>query len=670
MRYLIFSLSIFFILSSCDHTNQQLLEEIRQLEYLRKVDPEKFITWINSPDATIRKQAVKSLGRIQDTTTISWVANRLIDPDDSVRSEAAFATGQYFSSKAEEILRTSMLQEKNSFIKGRIIEALGKSGTDQSIILLRNFIESGNRFLQQKAAISSGILAYRGFPGHSISQSLGMPLKNLEYSSTSWYFAYGLFRIGSPSEFDALMSGMQHPDPLTRYFSLRAQGVILQYLTSPQAKSYRHSPTMKKLRSSIQSPDYLDKIENLLQDSTWFVRLATLQLLEKLGPASLFNAVKRRYTDMNPHIRSMAIQVIANYQNKAASQFLQEVLERSPDWRERGIALDKIGLLSQKRAMQVIKSSQDSLSWPENYYLIQTLGHIKNSTTTGMLTELAETENLAQLSLVLEFLVDRNGVPTSLFLSKIEKPDPAITTIVASKLAVLKDPKTVPDLLKVYPNFQAPQDSEPMLAILAALENIADTQAVKLLKQESSNPYLPIRQAARSALQKISGEILEPDTSAFSSQTKNDFTIMENLLQPHIRVLTSRGEFELILFPGKARLTVANFLELVKKGFYKDIYFHRVVPGFVIQAGDPRGDGWGGPGYSVPCEYNDIFYDRGIVGMAHAGKDTGGSQFFITHTPQPHLNGRHTAFGKVTRGMEVVDSIVLYDKIIKIEILN
>lgn len=670
MRYLIFSLSIIFLFSSCDPTNQKLLDEIQQMEYRRIVDAEKFITWINSPDAVIRRQAVKSLGRIQDTTSISWVANRLIDPDDSVRSEAAFATGQYFSPRAEEILRASLMQEKNEFIKGRMLEAIGKSGTDKSFMLVRNLIESSNRYIRKKAAVSSGILAYRGYPGHSISQSLGMPLENPQYSRTSWYYAYGLFRIGSPSEFSALISGTNHVDPRTRYFSLRAQGVILQHLKSPRAKTYRHSPTMKKLQASIQSPDYIDKLESLLQDSTWYVRLATLQLLENLSPASLFNAVKKCYSDTNPHIRSMTIQVIANYQNQAAAQFLQEVLESSSDWRERGIALEKMAILNPPRALRVMKNSQDSLIWPENYYLIQALGLINNSSTTGMLTELAETDNRAQLSLVLEFLVDRKGVPTSLFLSKIAQPDPAITTIVASKLAALKDPKTVPDLLKVYPHFQAPQDAEPMLAILAALESIADTQAVKLLRDESFNTFFPIRQAARSALQKISGEIIEPDTSINRSQTRIDFAVAQNPVNPHIRIVTSHGEFELILFPKKAPLTVANFLELVKLGFYEDIFFHRVVPGFVIQAGDPRGDGWGGPGYTVPCEYNDIFYERGIIGMAHAGKDTGGSQFFITHTPQPHLNGRHTAFGKVIKGMKVVDTIKLYDKIIKIDVLN
>ena len=113
---------------------------------------------------------------------------------------------------------------------------------------------------------------------------------------------------------------------------------------------------------------------------------------------------------------------------------------------------------------------------------------------------------------------------------------------------------------------------------------------------------------------------------------------------------------------------MANFISLAKKGFYENIFFHRVIPGFVIQAGDPRGDGWGGPGYSIPCEYNDISFEEGILGMAHAGKDTGGSQFFITQTPQPHLSGRYTGFGKVLEGMGVVKSIMMFDYIKSIEI--
>jgi peptidyl-prolyl cis-trans isomerase B (cyclophilin B) len=96
---------------------------------------------------------------------------------------------------------------------------------------------------------------------------------------------------------------------------------------------------------------------------------------------------------------------------------------------------------------------------------------------------------------------------------------------------------------------------------------------------------------------------------------------------------------------------------LIKQGFYNGLTFHRVIPDFVIQGGCPKGDGTGGPGYTIKCEINPRKHGTGALSMAHAGKDTGGSQFFITHSPQPHLNGVHTVFGKVIDGMDVVNKI-------------
>jgi cyclophilin family peptidyl-prolyl cis-trans isomerase len=241
---------------------------------------------------------------------------------------------------------------------------------------------------------------------------------------------------------------------------------------------------------------------------------------------------------------------------------------------------------------------------------------------------------------------------------------------VASKLALIKDHQFVPSLIDSYQQFKAPQDAETMLAILAALDSIPDPRSKTLLAREAGSPYINIRNAAAAALSR-----LQPDTSIVpplvdQPLTRQDFLMVQDNLNPRIRFTTSKGEFEIVLYPQKAPATVSNFIELVNAGFYNGIYFHRVVPGFVIQAGDPRGDGWGGPGYSIPCEYNDIFYERGVVGMAHAGKDTGGSQFFITHTPQPHLNGRHTAFGKVVSGLEITDRIEIYDRIIRAELIQ
>jgi cyclophilin family peptidyl-prolyl cis-trans isomerase len=106
-------------------------------------------------------------------------------------------------------------------------------------------------------------------------------------------------------------------------------------------------------------------------------------------------------------------------------------------------------------------------------------------------------------------------------------------------------------------------------------------------------------------------------------------------------------------------------LWLVRSGFYDGLTFHRVVPGFVSQGGDPRGDGAGGPGYLIPCEVNSRRYHAGVMGMALSGLDTGGSQFFFTHTPQPHLDGRYTAFGEIVEGLEVAAGLIEGDLIVR-----
>jgi peptidyl-prolyl cis-trans isomerase B (cyclophilin B) len=120
---------------------------------------------------------------------------------------------------------------------------------------------------------------------------------------------------------------------------------------------------------------------------------------------------------------------------------------------------------------------------------------------------------------------------------------------------------------------------------------------------------------------------------------------------------TDKGNIELTLFEKEAPNTVANFEKLAKSGFYDGLTFHRVIPEFVIQGGCPKGNGTGGPGYTIKCEINPHKHGTGALSMAHAGKDTGGSQFFITHSPQQHLDGVHTVFGKVIKGMKVVNAV-------------
>ena len=133
---------------------------------------------------------------------------------------------------------------------------------------------------------------------------------------------------------------------------------------------------------------------------------------------------------------------------------------------------------------------------------------------------------------------------------------------------------------------------------------------------------------------------------------------------------TDRGQIELQLFPEHAPKTVNNFVFLAREGFYDGISFHRVISNFVIQGGDPTGSGRGGPGYSFEDETrsNPLKHETGVISMANSGPNTNGSQFFITHSPQAHLNGKHTVFGKVTQGMDVVNAIREGDKMNRVTI--
>ncbi len=139
-------------------------------------------------------------------------------------------------------------------------------------------------------------------------------------------------------------------------------------------------------------------------------------------------------------------------------------------------------------------------------------------------------------------------------------------------------------------------------------------------------------------------------------------------------IKTGKGDMHVDFFEKDAPKTVENFISLAEKGFYNGLTFHRVIPDFVIQGGCPKGDGTGGPGYSIDCELDgdNQYHDRGVLSMAHAGRNTGGSQFFICHNREntQHLDRNHTVFGKVTEGLEVIDQIKANDKINEIQIIE
>lgn len=148
----------------------------------------------------------------------------------------------------------------------------------------------------------------------------------------------------------------------------------------------------------------------------------------------------------------------------------------------------------------------------------------------------------------------------------------------------------------------------------------------------------------------------------------------ENFERMHAIITTNRGEMKVEFYEKDAPKTVENFVKLAKDGFYNGLTWHRVLPDFVIQGGCPKGNGTGGPGYTIDCELDgeNQYHDRGVLSMAHAGRNTGGSQFFICHSRNntAHLDRNHTCFGKVVEGVDVIDKIRVDDAIEKIEIID
>jgi cyclophilin family peptidyl-prolyl cis-trans isomerase/HEAT repeat protein len=208
--------------------------------------------------------------------------------------------------------------------------------------------------------------------------------------------------------------------------------------------------------------------------------------------------------------------------------------------------------------------------------------------------------------------------------------------------------------------------NDAALSILDALGKQKTDTANDLLKEAMKSGDPQVRRRA-AALLKANGQ---GDFSAQigTVQTRNtdaDYRRALARIGKNVRavVTTSKGSFTIEFLPEAAPLTVDNFVQLAQRDYFRNITIHRVVANFVIQDGDPRGDGNGGPGYQIRCEINEAPYDRAVVGMALSGKDTGGSQWFVTHSPQPHLDGGYTVFGRVVAGMDVVDRIVRGDVI-------
>jgi cyclophilin family peptidyl-prolyl cis-trans isomerase len=253
----------------------------------------------------------------------------------------------------------------------------------------------------------------------------------------------------------------------------------------------------------------------------------------------------------------------------------------------------------------------------------------------------------------------------------LKAPDFALRAAAAELAGERKPPSGVAWLDAAYTRAESDANDAARTAILTAIAKYPLAEARPTLERGLADREWPVRLVAASLLKQAGNTTAGPVRPAPTRQD-NAFFESDRVLRPpytpYAYIETRRGTIQIELDIVNAPVTVLSFMELARAGFFNAMKVHRLIPNFVIQAGDPRGDGEGGPGYTIRDELSPLPYVRGTVGMALSGRDTGGSQFFITLSPQPHLEGQYTVFGKVISGWDTLDQVTLWDVIDRIRI--
>ena len=343
--------------------------------------------------------------------------------------------------------------------------------------------------------------------------------------------------------------------------------------------------------------------------------------------------------------------------------------------RRRQVALLSVAALLRGKAETALKSAADSQDAALRATAAEALAYLPASDARPWRERFVGDKSVLVRLGVLTGIKGAESVRQNrdLVNSALTDPDPGVRAAAIDALGELAEPSILPLLQEAADKSQADAGPDVAVAVLGVCEKMrTDPGARPIVESLYRQPKTLVSRLARRCLLFY----FRGDPSALPAQeyktekTPADYAgILVDARKPWLaRVETTRGTFAFRLAGDAAPLTVANFLQLAQKKFFDGVPIHRVVPNFVLQDGDPTGTGNGGPGYEIRDEINTLEYRRGTVGMALSGPDTGGSQWFVTHSPQPHLNGIYTVFGQVIAGQDVVERVEQGDTIQRVTV--
>ncbi len=656
------------------------LQALADLEDRRSLGDGRLMqTAITERDPLVRKRAFLALGRIQDPNTAGAMVEGLSDPDPGVRGEAAFAIGLLglsWAPLADDVktrLTTGLLEkeaaETDGNVKLALIEAMGRVSTPPLVERLADRLNVAGD-VQARAALSLGVAARAKVPMPARAfAALALLLKKENAIGARYGGAYALLQTRNALARPYLLICTN--DDASEIRALCAKGL-------GDVGTDVDAVTLKRL---IDDPDYRVAVEatRSLAKLSGKCKTAACPAIGALTDLSfrIERLVRGDSAGGGQPLLALAQQglpatgksLLASLRNQLAAA------KTAPDQKTKldaanldcrlAAAMDRIngtlsevmgcghGLVEESRRLQLgLQALQEAAR-------AGTLDGAKVTAESGSFVfhsdgrvKLAAVELLGEL---------KTPAAQDKVRSQLLATDPVLAAAAASASAKLGDKSQIPQIRQLAQKALTMVDIAPTVAEALAMLDAKD--AIGDLEGWLKSPNATIRQSAAEALTKLKGQPVTADRVERPMEGSRPQLAPKNA---RLIVTTEKGEFEVSLFTEDAPLTSANLFSLARKGFFRNLTFHRVVPDFVAQGGDPRGDGNGGPGYTIRCEVNHKPYARGVVGMALSGKDTGGSQFFVTAAPQPHLDGRYTAFGEVVKGQEVVDALLEGDKIVEV----
>jgi len=642
--------------------------------------PPDLLRLLRDDAAAVRRRAALAVGRVGLGEAVDPLIERLSDEEAEVREMAAFALGLLGDGRARAPL-TAALADPSPLVQSSAAEALGLIGdaaaADGIGKMIVSVFASGalaqppgeaddSRRDTATAAARLGIFALARLKAYP--QLAAAVLDDHGEPRLAWWpIAYALGRIEDKRALPALLTLARDSHPYTRAFAVKGLGAL---------KDSSATPALLPLVAGGPTADRA-------------VRLEAVRALGRIGDraavAPLMTIIRDGKADSQLRLEAVtAIGGVRGESDRAAGApgvitdivdtLLDVVADPSPPIR--AAALRSVAALDPETFVTVLSGLDPDPHWSVRAALATTLGSLKAESVLPRLRAMLKDSDHRVLPGVLGALVKLKAADaTAVLLQQLKADDPIVRAAAADGLGTLKPENGAAALADAYRAGQADAIYAARAAALAALVKYGAAAATPVLQSALADKDWAVRVRAADLLKELDpasassvAARMRPAPTTLPIDVYASARLTTPQVSTQLYVDTDRGTIQIELAMIDAPLTVENFVALARKGYFNGLSIHRVVPDFVIQDGDPRGDGEGGPGFSIRDELSERPYLRGVVGMALDWRDTGGSQWFITHSPQPHLDAKYTVFGRVVAGMDVVDQIQQWDVVRRIRV--